>query len=426
MKRAVRWLVSALVAAPLSAGMLLGGCLRDACRDGDFECIDEDGDGYCAICCDMPDVPASSCELLDCDDGDAAVHPRAPDWYADGGDFDCDGTDLGGKGAPCEDDSQCTDSCNATVSVCTPEAEQCGSGIDEDGDDALDCADGDCFEACPGLLAAACDAAPLVAATSEGPQGIVGDDFVGAGNLGALSCGGQASRERHYRLPPMAGPGVLSLSTSTSSLLGVGTACGVGDRACQASGAQSAVDVVVEAGDELWVTIEQSTESPFELAWSLERATCGDGVILAPETCDDGNTQWGDGCDMECRVETSFDPCSAAGTLKTGVTPGHTAMGTNLLEASCGGVDGLERLHVFTPPSDGTLQVGITSEASLAVYALSGCGPSDNELACVAADQAAGVVHVPVTAATLVIVVVDGLVPFEGAAYSLTALFTPG
>jgi len=31
--------------------------------------------------------------------------------------------------------------------------------------------------------------------------------------------------------------------------------------------------------------------------------TCGDGVIDAPEECDDGNTVGGDGCSSSCRVE---------------------------------------------------------------------------------------------------------------------------
>jgi cysteine-rich repeat protein len=30
---------------------------------------------------------------------------------------------------------------------------------------------------------------------------------------------------------------------------------------------------------------------------------CGDGVIHAPETCDDGNTTNGDGCSSVCRIE---------------------------------------------------------------------------------------------------------------------------
>lgn len=33
-------------------------------------------------------------------------------------------------------------------------------------------------------------------------------------------------------------------------------------------------------------------------------AHCGDGLVLPPEECDDGNTQAGDGCDTACKVET--------------------------------------------------------------------------------------------------------------------------
>ncbi|MBX3156273.1 MAG: tandem-95 repeat protein [Deltaproteobacteria bacterium] len=35
-------------------------------------------------------------------------------------------------------------------------------------------------------------------------------------------------------------------------------------------------------------------------------AVCGDGVIAAPETCDDGNTANGDGCSSACTVENGF------------------------------------------------------------------------------------------------------------------------
>jgi len=34
--------------------------------------------------------------------------------------------------------------------------------------------------------------------------------------------------------------------------------------------------------------------------------TCGDGIVDAPEECDDGDTVNGDGCDISCAVETGF------------------------------------------------------------------------------------------------------------------------
>ena len=32
--------------------------------------------------------------------------------------------------------------------------------------------------------------------------------------------------------------------------------------------------------------------------------TCGNGVVVSPETCDDGNLEDGDGCDSSCAVES--------------------------------------------------------------------------------------------------------------------------
>lgn len=35
---------------------------------------------------------------------------------------------------------------------------------------------------------------------------------------------------------------------------------------------------------------------------------CGDGVLISPEKCDDGNSISGDGCDSDCGVEEGFSP----------------------------------------------------------------------------------------------------------------------
>lgn len=37
-----------------------------------------------------------------------------------------------------------------------------------------------------------------------------------------------------------------------------------------------------------------------------EKAGCGDGMIIAPETCDDKNTKDGDGCNASCTIETGY------------------------------------------------------------------------------------------------------------------------
>lgn len=47
----------------------------------------------------------------------------------------------------------------------------------------------------------------------------------------------------------------------------------------------------------------------FGYAWDANgvcSVLCGDGVTLAPEQCDDGNTVAGDGCSPTCRAETNY------------------------------------------------------------------------------------------------------------------------
>ena len=68
---------------------LLGvtGCPLDEC-----ECVDEDGDGFCVDSC--------AGTLADCNDDNAFVIPGAADHHQDGFDFDSNGDDLGGPGAP--------------------------------------------------------------------------------------------------------------------------------------------------------------------------------------------------------------------------------------------------------------------------------------------------------------------------------------
>ena len=44
-------------------------------------------------------------------------------------------------------------------------------------------------------------------------------------------------------------------------------------------------------------------------------AGCGDGVVDAQETCDDGNSVSGDGCSALCRAEAGYDCTKYAGKM---------------------------------------------------------------------------------------------------------------
>jgi cysteine-rich repeat protein len=426
----VKWRIASLLAMT-AATQIVTGCPPDVCIPGEFECIDEDGDGFCAVCCDMPSEPSSSCALLDCDDGDSSVRPGAADHFSDGFDFDCDGGDLGGEGAPCQLDSHCTQTCNVDTGLCSGEAESCGTGFDEDADGLLDCADGDCAEVCGGLISNACADAPLVGQDLEGQ---IADDFDGAPNLVATSCTAHERRERLYHLPtmPSAGELTIDLLTSDPQVLSLTQGCtsytGASELACMSLGGSAAPshEEVVSAGQDIWLVVEEgTTPAPFNLVWSLRPAVCGDGVIVKPEICDDGNVEGTDGCDTNCQAETNFDVCAAAVELTEGTTIGTTDLGTNLLAGSCAGEGALERLHRFVPETDGTLQVGLTSDAALAIYARSDCGDPASETSCSVADNGVSVLYVPVTAGEPVTIVVDGLLVAVGTEYALSAILTP-
>jgi len=128
--------------------MLVLPCLMIiACHDihKSDECVDEDGDGYCAIIDGKGD---------DCDDDDPTIHPGAEEIPCDGIDQNCNGTD---KACGCVDEDEdgfCVeDDCDDEDADVNPDAlEICDDGVDNDCDDLVDLddledCDGGCVDA---------------------------------------------------------------------------------------------------------------------------------------------------------------------------------------------------------------------------------------------------------------------------------------
>ncbi len=71
--------------------------------------------------------------------------------------------------------------------------------------------------------------------------------------------------------------------------------------------------------DPVWNTpaCVPANTNPIWMRQSFSTAGCGDGIVAAPETCDDGNTTAGDGCSATCSIEMGA-ACTPAGIVANG------------------------------------------------------------------------------------------------------------
>ena len=228
----------------------------------------------------------------------------------------CDGADLGGatcKNVGFEDGViTCGKSCQLDESKCTNK-EVCTDGLDNDKDTKTDCSDGDCVLAC----AASCtsDALTVIPAAFL----VVSGDTSGHANLLNASCSamnGAASGPEIVYQATISVTGVLDLSLLSDADLGVSvrTACaqqptelGCADAV---SGPQSTerMKVPVNANDTVFIAVQGQAPGDagvYSLTVKNRAVTCGDGFTDAPEQCDDGATAAGDGCNAQCKVESS-------------------------------------------------------------------------------------------------------------------------
>jgi cysteine-rich repeat protein len=92
--------------------------------------------------------------------------------------------------------------------------------------------------------------------------------------------------------------------------------------------------------------------------------SCGNGAVDINETCDDGNTEPGDGCDPTCSIEEGYY-CSQATPLSLGALDGTTADGTHV-QKYCSYLDGREKFYVFQAAQTGLLVLSLESAGLLA------------------------------------------------------------
>jgi cysteine-rich repeat protein len=245
-----------------------------------------DGHGECMLACSSDaDCPATGYACKDAGSGKKACQPA------------------------CTADGQCTHFCDLDTGRCAAADESCADGADNDGDGRADCEDRDCAAACSATLAAACSAASVAGASSAG-------DTTNGGSVFSGSCTGRGGHESVYTFTPgVAGQvGALSLKLSSKVDLGVyvRSACGdigaeLGCVDAKPGGKDEHLRVPVVGGQPVAIFVDaykSGAAGPFTLTTSFEQAICGDKKVVPPETCDDGNTTVGDGCDASCHLES--------------------------------------------------------------------------------------------------------------------------
>lgn len=112
----------------------------------------------------------------------------------------------------------------------------------------------------------------------------------------------------------------------------------------------------------------------FQLDLTVTPGSCGNGVVEGGESCDDGNTATGDGCNSVCALEpaTSHDTCansqvidlvaSAGGTYAASVASGTTNLAHDQTFLGCTS-SGPDAFYTITAPIDGVLTAEVPTAA---------------------------------------------------------------
>jgi cysteine-rich repeat protein len=252
-------------------------------------------------------------------------------------------------------------------------------------------------------------------------------------NLFWGSCGDNGTTENIYSFTPGAPGEVGTLSlvllSNTYHDIHVRTACADPSTELGCSN-NHVLQVAANGGEPLYIFVDafdSSQEGPYTLDVGFEAAICGDGNVVLPETCDDGNTSSGDGCAADCTLELDFF-CATAKAAQLGANAGDTNSGTPYFKGSCTGTNGArEDILQLVPPSGGTLSLVLSSQTDQGLSVRSTCLDESTELGC-ADMQVAGVdetLDVMVTGGVPVFIFVEADDLSEEGPYTLTVSLTP-
>lgn len=224
--------------------------------------------------------------------------------------------------------------------------------------------------------------------------------------------------------------------------------CGKGSQvACSETGGAGKTESVtfnVTAGTAYTVVVDGTANSSgtYKVAFSLGTGACGNNTVDKGETCDDGNTSDGDGCNATC-TKADGDPAPSVGNdcpgqpvhvwdNATSATGTFASYANNQESTGCPLIGGVppgqtqpEHLYAVTAHKSGMLTVAATTTDAtfdFALYARSNCSNAASELKCSdIGDQGEGeTINFPVTDGQTYTVIIDGVNSGTQVPYTLT------
>jgi cysteine-rich repeat protein len=224
----------------------------------------------------------------------------------------CDGTDV--RQQTCvsygfESGSLSCVDCSVDVGGCVG-TENCADGRDNDADQAIDCADVNCKEACEN----ACSA-PVV--LPDPASGVVGqtNDHSSAATSSCIPSGAQSGPEIVYRFTAarsgvldvrLTSPGGDDFNLSVRRICAdVASEFGCAERIA-GQDAVERLNVAIAQGEAVFIVVDgtgAASAGRYRLDALSRVLECGDSHRDTGEECDDGNRTPNDGCGSDCRIE---------------------------------------------------------------------------------------------------------------------------
>lgn len=334
-------------------------------------------------------------------------------------------------------------------------AKLCGNGKVDKGEQ---CDDGNrtnndgCSSACKVESAGAndvCGGAPIQLTNLDASTvytGSVAGTTKGLYNHYSSRCGGSGP-DAVYRIdPPMTGRATLHMSADFPAIVSVRTSCtnAKTELGCtDDTGPASNIAFPVFQGAPVFLFVDGygGSGGNFTLDVEVQTAVCGNGKAELPETCDDGNTNDGDGCSSTCSLDDTSSPSTCPGMVyRLSATPsnagtvslaGDTSTMSNSQTAStaaCGSNgSGNNATYAITPTVTGNLSLSLLANFPNALlHVRRDCAETTTLVDCNGAADALVPLetNIPVVAEQTVYVFVDSGSSSANGLYTLDARLT--